>query len=65
MFKAYLFFIILANSLMSLGSDYVTEFIYLRDFKEKRLPVVVLDTGINFKDNKIIFCLKKQQNCII
>lgn len=56
MFNKNLFFVItllMSFQSFSFDNNYATEIIYLSKFTDKRIPVVVLDTGINFKDNKV------------
>jgi len=45
--------LILANLSFAFDSSQATEILYLSKFTDKRKPVVVLDTGVDFKDSKI------------
>jgi major intracellular serine protease len=50
---ALLIILTLTNVSFAFDNDQATEMLYLSKFTDKRIPVVVLDTGINFKDNKV------------
>lgn len=52
------------NSLFAVNPDEATEMLYLSKFTDKRKPVVVVDTGIDFKDSKITpyICINGHQD---
>ena len=51
--KFFLVFLVFSKVCICFDANEATEMLYLSKFKDKRTPVVVIDTGINYKDKKI------------